>query len=200
MILRLATVTAVLCVPFGAPATLAAQEALPARLSAATRDTLVRLIDSARVLRLPTDPLAARAAEGVLKGADDARIVRAVRSLVRELADARDALPPSASPATLAAGASALHAGVSPRALRRLASAGDGVDEADLAVALIALADLVASRVPPEAAASSIELLLKRRAPEAEITAFRAAVTRDILAGRPPEAALSVRARAIARP
>jgi hypothetical protein len=84
--------------------------------------------------------------------------------------------------------------------LRRLASAGDGVDEADLAVALIALADLVASRVPPEAAASSIELLLKRRAPEAEITAFRAAVTRDILAGRPPEAALSVRARAIARP
>lgn len=53
------------------------RSALPAQLAAPTRDTLQRLIDSARAVGLPGEPLMAKAAEGALKGADDTRIVRA---------------------------------------------------------------------------------------------------------------------------
>jgi hypothetical protein len=169
----------------------------PARLSGATRDSLERVADSARAARLPVELLVAKSAEGVLKGADDARILRAVRGLARELGDARAALPVGATTATLAAGASALHAGVSAQTLRRLAAAG--ADPADLAVGLVTVADLVAVRVPAEAAAASVEELLRRRAPEAELSAFRAGVAQDIAAGRSPESALTVRTQALVR-
>jgi hypothetical protein len=177
--------------------------ALPARLSPAARDTIARLVDSARTRRLPTELLVAKASEGVLKGADDARVVRAVRSLLRELEDARSALPAS-SVATLAAAANALHAGVSVEELRKLAAAhagaGRGGDPADLAVALITLADLVANSVPPRAAAASVEELLRRGTPEAEMAAFRTGVAEDIRLGRAPETAIATRTRASARP
>jgi hypothetical protein len=174
---------------------------LSARLSPAARDTIARLVDSARTRRLPAELLVAKASEGVLKGADDARVVRAVRSLLRELEDARSALP-SSSAATLAAGANALHAGVSVEELRKLASAHAGAhrDPADLAVALITLADLVANNVPPRAAASSVEELLRRGTPEAEMAVFRAGVAEDIRLGRAPETAIATRTRAIVRP
>src|SRR5690606_18089936 len=94
---------------------------LPERLQPATRGAIERLADSLRGDGLPWEPLYAKSAEGVLKGADDARILRAVRSLARELGDASAALGPSAAPAEVVAGASALHAGVPPADLRRLA-------------------------------------------------------------------------------
>ena len=176
--------------------------ALPARLSPAARDTILRLVDSARARRLPAEQLVAKASEGVLKGADDSRVVRAVRSLLRELEDARSALPPASPAATIAAGASALHAGVSGEELRKLASAHSGAsrDPADLAVALITLADLVANNVPVRAAASSVEELLRRGTPEAEMAAFRTGVAEDIRLGRTPETAIAARTRALVRP
>jgi hypothetical protein len=170
----------------------------PARLAGATRDTLTSLADSARAARLPAEALVAKAAEGVLKGADDVRILRAVRVLTRELADARGALPSNAPLGTLTAAASALHAGVSPEMLRRLSAAG-GVDAAELGIAFVTLADLVASRVPADAASASIEQLLRHRAPESEMSAFRAAIAQDIQAGRAPEAALASRTQALVR-
>jgi len=198
-------VLALLGVAIGLPGAAAAQRqqagrlAFPAELSVQTRDTLQWLADSARSAGIPAEAIAGKAAEGVLKGADDARIIRAARSLLRELMIARDALPPAAAPGTLAAGASALHAGVSPQTLRRLARSGENAQQSNLGVALVTLADLVASRVPAESAASSVEQLLRRNAPEGEMAAFRTAIARDIEAGRPPEAALQSRTRALVR-
>src|SRR5512141_716807 len=90
------------------------------QLPIALRESVDRLVDSARVLGLPTDPLYAKAAEGVLKNADNDRIVDAVRRLSRELSDARSALGTTASSAELVAGASVLHAGVDVPTLREL--------------------------------------------------------------------------------
>src|SRR5256885_15532589 len=65
----------------------------PSSLSAETQLTLTRIADSARAARLPVQAIVAKAAEGALKGADDARIIRAVRTLFGELSEARAALP-----------------------------------------------------------------------------------------------------------
>src|SRR5256885_16093856 len=80
---------------------------LPPQLSAAARQAIARLGDSLRAVRLPDEPLYAKAAEGVLKGAEEARIVAVVRTLARELGEARSSLGDAADVAELVAGASA---------------------------------------------------------------------------------------------
>ena len=168
---------------------------LPERLQPATRAEVARLADSLRAAGLPWEPLYAKSAEGVLKGADDARILRAVRSLARELSAARSALGPSATSAEIVAGASALHAGVPSGDLRRLASSRALRSGASpLAVPLTVLADLVARRVPPGVATASVEALLSRGAPDEQFAVLRADVQRDILSGATPEAAARRRA------
>src|ERR1700759_1106107 len=74
----------------------AQERTLPDKLAPATRTTLERLIDSARTAGIPSIPLYDKVSEGVLKGGDDDRIVRAVRTLARELSDARGIFGPSA--------------------------------------------------------------------------------------------------------
>jgi len=170
----------------------------PDRLAGETRATLSRLADSARAAGIPTEPIVAKAAEGVLKGADDARILKAVRALVSELGAARAALPGASAP-VLTAAASALHAGATVVTLRELAAAAERPDarahDADLALALISVADLAASGVVAERAGSALAQLLRRGAPDTEISAFRAGVARDISDGSAPEQALSARMR-----
>ncbi|HYV99714.1 MAG TPA: hypothetical protein VE967_19800 [Gemmatimonadaceae bacterium] len=165
--------------------------AFPASLATETRATLTRIADSARAANVPADLIVAKAAEGVLKGADDARIVRAARTLFGELVRVRAVLPPSAGSALLSAAASALHAGVPVPTIVRLSAAG--ANESELATGLVAAADLSASGVPPARAGSAIETLLKRHAPEADIAALREGVARDVAAGRAPESALGAR-------
>ena len=74
------------------------------RLPDAVRVQVDAVLDSARALGLPTEPLVDRALEGASKGADGARIVAAVRRLAGELGPARDALGLESSPARLTAG------------------------------------------------------------------------------------------------
>ena len=170
---------------------------LPDRLSAPARATLERTIDSARTAGLPIGSLYDKASEGVLKGAGDDQIVRAVRSLARSLADARAAIGTQADASVLTAAASALGAGVTPVELRRLAHPSRGDPSAStLATALVTLVDLVTKRVPVAMAASSIQSLLDRRATDQQFTSLRADVDRDILAGRAPEASVIDRVRA----
>jgi hypothetical protein len=164
-------------------------QSLPPQLSHAGRDTLQRLVDSARAARLPWELLTAKAAEGVLKGADEPRIIRAVRQLTGELGAAISILPANAPTGVVSAAASALHSGASRAELQKLTALHLG--EQDLAVALVALADLMANHVPSDLAASSIEELVKRRASEADFSAFRASVARDIANGQPPSAAVN---------
>ena len=81
--------------------------------------------DSAVAAGLPRDVLVAKAAEGVLKGADDARIVRAVRMLVTDLGTAKGLLRVGASSSLLTAAASALRAGIPGPVVRQLVEARD---------------------------------------------------------------------------
>ena len=97
------------------------------RLAPAAREAVVRIADSARASGLPVEPLYSKAEEGAFKRATDAQIVAAVRALARALADARTALGAESTADELVAGASALRAGVSTDALRRLgATRGSG--------------------------------------------------------------------------
>jgi hypothetical protein len=177
---------------------------LPAGIEAAVN----RLADSARARGLPTEPLFAKSAEGVLKGADSARIVDAIRGLMRELDVARRVLGPSGSSAALVAAASALHAGVTEAQLARVGEIAGGrsgsvVDGAGrsgrLVMPLVVLADLVARHVSADVAVSSIETLVSRGAPDSELANLRAAIERDISSGQSPDAAMRDRSAAVLR-
>jgi len=171
---------------------------LPTQLSQDARVAIQRILDSARVAGLPTAPLADKASEGVLKGADDRRVVSAVQRLWRQLLDARAILGSASDVALLGATASALQAGVPASDLRRLTTPAQGaaLDSRALAGALVILVDFVAKRVPPAAASASIEELLQRHATEDQFVALRNEVEQDILNGQLPEAALVTRTRA----
>ena len=174
---------------------------LPSRLAPATRQVIVHLGDSLRAVGLPDAPLYAKAAEGVLKGAADARILVVLRALARELGDARSSLGSGADEAELVAGASALHVGASPAMLRQLRETHAGAvgDGTSLATPLVALADLLTRRVPAAAAAAAIDSLVARGAPSDDFAALRAAVERDIDAGRAPEASVVQRTQGLLR-
>jgi hypothetical protein len=175
-----------------APAFAGAQQSLPETLSRDTRDSLHAIIGQSAAARLPTEPLFAKAAEGVLKRATDARILAAVRSLAHALADARAQLPNGAAAGTVVAAASAIQAGVDLGVIARYAAVSKGSD-ADLAVAYVTLADLIASSVPIGAATASVERLLRTGVADSELAAFRAAIARDIQNGSRPEEALKAR-------
>jgi len=169
------------------------------QLSPATRQAITQLGDSLRAVHLPDAPIYAKAAEGLLKAADETRILAAVRTLARELGEARESLGGGADESELTAGASALHVGATPATLAQLRetqrSAGGG--DRSLAVPLVALVDLLARRVPPPVASAAIDSLVAKRAPPEDFAALRAAVKQDILAGRTPEAAVRARAQGL---
>jgi hypothetical protein len=175
------------------------------RLPAGVEVVVNRLADSARARGLPSDPLFAKAAEGALKGADSTRIVDAVRRLLGELEVVRGTLGTCAGNAELAAAASALHAGVTPAQLARVAQkcgerGGPSSAKPDrLVMPLVVLADLVARRVSADVAVSSLETLLSRSAPDAEFASLRTAIERDIASGASPDAAMRARSAAVAR-
>jgi hypothetical protein len=175
--------------------------AWPTRLQAPALSALSALGDSARQVGLPLAPLYDKAAEGVLKGADDARIVAAVRKLVGELGAARSALGAAAPPDALVAGAAALRLGVDRDALRQLAAAhaASGAGAQPLAIPLGAVADLVSRGAPAEVAVSAVRRLATRGVPAADYVALSAAVDREILAGVAPEAAVTRAADALGR-
>lgn len=164
-------------------------EQLPDRLQPATRAAIERVADSLRSEGLPDAPVYSKAAEGVLKGADDARILTVVRSLARELGDARAALGGEARDAEIVAGASALHSGVPEAELRRMRDRQPRGSSTSLAVPLTVLADMITRGVPPNDAAASVNALLERRVDDARFQALRVGIERDISAGRPPGAA-----------
>jgi len=175
---------------------------IPAQLSPASRQAVARLGDSLRAAGLPDQPLYSKAAEGVFKCATEARIIAVVRTLARELGESRAALGASADDADLVAGAAALHVGATPAMLAQLRethrAAGNGA-RSSLATPLIALADLLTRRVPAPAAAAAIDSLVARRAPADDFAALRAAVERDIDAGRAPEASVMQRTQVLLR-
>ena len=169
--------------PGGAP--------LSERLAPATRAVIVALSDSLTTERLPAFALLDKAAEGVLKGADDTRVLAAVRALAQRLRTSRQLLGADASAEELQAAASAIFAGVPSSAITRLVNAHRARRPTvqTLSVPLGVIAELASSRVPPDVALSSVDALLARGAVDADLRAFRAAVDRDIRGGRAPREA-----------
>lgn len=165
------------------------------RLDEATRPIVGALIDSARAVGLPVNPLVERALEGAIKGAPGATIATAVRRLAADLGRARDALGPGASPVELDAGAAALRAGAGPDVLTRLRRARG---HRPVTMALAVLTDLVARGVPIDTASTAV-LTLAATARDEDLVDFRRAVERDIAIGAPPAAAASIRVNAAAR-
>ena len=185
---------------FAAATTAAAQEqrdrTLPSQLSAPTRATLERIIDSARVAGLPIDPLYSKVREGLFRSADETRVIAAVQRLGRDLGDARDALGDSAAPEEITAGANALRAGIRAADLTRLRDARRKTDH-PLTVALVVLADLATRGVPPTMAASSVNELVARNVSDGSLMSFRQNVERDLPGGRSPASAIDSRTRAL---
>ena len=165
---------------------------LAGHLSGPALESVQSIVDSARALALPSEPLVQKALEGAAKGASPDRIVTALQHLLADLVASRSALGAAASDNDLVAGASALRAGARAQDLRALTGARAGQH---LTVPLAVLSDLVSRGVSGDTAAAVVVALAIRGAPDAEFNALERDVTRDIQAGAPPAAAASLRAR-----
>jgi hypothetical protein len=173
---------------------LAQDPRLEGRVPEPTRVEIELVLDSARTLALPIEPLVDRALEGASKGAEPGLILAAVRRLAAELLAARSAMGPESSASEIVAGASALRAGAEPEDLaylRRLRG------DQPLTVATAVLADLVAVGVPVDTAVAAV-IALAEVNEDADYLAFRRNVERDIALGASPVTALGVRLGAAA--
>ncbi len=156
-----------------------------------TAAQVAQIVDRARNLGLPADPILAEAQKGVLFRAASARIVAAAQSVAKRLELARAALAPSPTPADIAAGESALSIhGVSSEQLRAVRAVSPN---RPVAVPIGVLAQLVASGVPASQATSIVTDLMRRGATNVQLVALGADVNADVAAGTRADAALGVR-------
>jgi len=204
----LATSALLLGAALGAPASLAAQRGADLRTAAtraetearltaldpATRDSLRVVVLDAQRRGLPTEPVYAKALEGVEKGAPGERIQTAIRAMFHRLRTANDSLAPRASDAELVAGADALAAGVPSTALRELRSLSG---RRSAATALGVLAQLVSRGVPVGKATDAVKQLLQRGGGQQQLLALERGVNGDVALGMLPDVALDLRSRAI---
>lgn len=165
---------------------------LSARLDAGAAAEVQQLVDAARADGLPTEPLISKALEGDAKGASSERIVAAVRAQSAALGEARTALGVASTEAELVAGAGALLAGVPRDSLARLRATRPGKP---LVVPLVVIADLMARRVPGDAAATAVIAVTRAGARDADLLRLRERVERDIAGGMTPATAALSRAR-----
>jgi len=163
---------------------------LQGRLDPATRGAVELILDSATRANVPVHPLIRKALEGAAKRAPGERIISAVRTLAADLAVARRALGADADESALAAGVSALRAGVSASSLREFRTVRQPVA---LAWPLTVLADLVSRGVPTDTATYTILSLARNGATDAAFSSFERQVLHDIDAGVPPGAATVAR-------
>ena len=164
------------------------------RLDARTRTAVVAIIDSARMVSLPTSPLIDKALEGAAKKASGQQIVTAVRNFAFQLGEARRALGEKSSEGELIGGAQAIRAGIPVEQLERLRKVRPGVQ---IAAALTVVSDLVAREVPIDTAVAVVGDLVRAAATDDQLLAVRADIETDILGGRPPAVAASTRGDAL---
>ena len=159
---------------------------LDGRASASLSAEVTSLADSVARAGLPVAPLVDKTLEGVSKGADDRRIMLAVRAVASELRVARQALGPSSEP-ELSAGVAALRAGSSAVELRQLRQALPG---RPLVVPLSVLASLLVDGAPPPSALVAVVSNAKQRN-DADLLAYGQVVSQDIANGVAPLTAIS---------
>lgn len=171
-----------------------AQDARLTRLDRQVQAEVGALVDSARLLGIPTEPVVDKALEGAAKRAPNKRIVNVVRSRFHELVAGRSALGNVASEAEIIAAADALHAGASAQVISALRAQRPS---APLTIPLAVLADLIARGVPADTAASAVLALATTPATDAQFAALRDDIERDIAKGTPPAISAAVRTRGL---
>lgn len=160
----------------------------------ATRDAVRQFVEAARARGTPTDPLVARALEGVAFKADRKKIEQAMAALEKRLRRSRDLLGARASVEEVTAAADALAADVPEGTIRDMKRI---VPQRPITVELGVLTELVARGVAPKRAAAMVRELMARGATGAQLTELNAAVQQDVALGVKPVAALELRSRGV---
>ena len=176
-----------------AQTSLAAAEVVP-RADTTADPAIQREIERARVRGLPTEPLLSKVREGRLKRASTTRIRSAVLALALRLDRARATIGADATVEELTACADALAAGATAEELRAVAAAAT---TRPMSAPLGALAQLVASGVPPKRAAEMIVELLRKKVGGPQVLAFGNLVEADAASGVPAEESAIFRLHAI---
>ena len=157
-------------------------------------EELTTLADELAADGIPDEPLFNKALEGMAKRVPPDRLMPAVRAYGGRLGDARRALGPAAGVPLLVAGADALQRGVSQDALRALPT-----DRPRSPLALLVLAELVESGVPPDRAIAILRQAMEQQTQDARILDITARVRRLIRDGVPPQEAVDRVRRALQR-
>ena len=167
------------------------------RLERSARYSIEVLMDSARLMSLPTRPIESKVLEGLSKNKPPRLILAVARNMFRSLRDARAVLGPGATDDELTAAATALNVGVTPTELAQLARTRQDkqAHEKKLTVPLVVLVDLISRGVPRDTASQTIYQLWQRGAADDELMGLWRGVERDIVSGADPGAALLNRAR-----
>ena len=160
------------------------------RLDPQTAQAVQTLVDSARALGVPTEPLVDRALQAAVRNASASVTLAAVRDRLAMLVQARAMLAP-ATEAEIIAGADAIKSGASPETLRELRRARPSME---LTVPIGVLADLIGRGVARDTAAALMLQLASMDMEDRELTEFRRMVDRDIALGALPSAAAAIRA------
>jgi hypothetical protein len=171
-----------------------AQDTRLSRLDRRVQREVAALVDTARSLGIPSEPVVDKALEGAAKRAPNDRIITVVRSRFRELVAARGALGSGALDAEIIAAADALHAGANAHVITTLRSTRAG---APLTIPLAVLADLIARGVPADTASAAVLALAHTPATDAQFAALRDDIERDIAKGAPPALAAGLRTRGV---
>jgi hypothetical protein len=193
--MKFAVVAALLGVVSGARASAQDYSRLTLIRDDVTRNVVRGLIGGAFSRGVPTDPLMAKALEGVAKKASTAAIRDAMKGLEERLGKAQRALGKDGSTVDeLWAGADALYIGVPEKTLRQMRAAAP---RRSIALELGVLTELVAKNVPIKKASEVVLQLMARNATGVQLTALSTDVQGDVAAGLKPEVALDLRGRGI---
>jgi hypothetical protein len=171
-----------------------AQDPRLSRLDRRVQAEVAALVDTARSLGIPSEPVVDKALEGAAKRAPNDRIITVVRSRFRELVGARGALGSGALDAEIIAAADALHAGANAQVITALRTRRPG---APLTIPLAVLADLIARGVPADTASAAVLALATTPATDAQFAALRDDIERDSAKGAPPALAAGLRTRGV---
>ena len=153
---------------------------LQERLDHSTATRVQHLVDSARGIGLPTEPLVLKALEGQSKGAGSARIIAAVGELLNALGLARQHLGPASASDELVAGALWIRAGGGAEDLATFRALAPG---RPLAVPLAISTELVSRGYSPRGAVESASTLLSAKISDSEFLALRDRVDRAVQRG-----------------
>lgn len=194
---RVALALHLILLPSLSAGSLSAQDArLTQRLDASAARAVQVLVDSARALGLPTEPVVQKALQGASMGASADNIVAAARGFVVDLSRARRAFGADAAQDALVLGAAALDAGLTDDQLQTLRRHRE---RRSFSGALAGVIYLVTRDVPPQESLSLVDAMLNAGLSTTEFISLQRLVEQDVRGGAAPAEAASVRGRALIR-